>query len=131
VTGYFVDSLYRSDHLNPSTSKDDLRGETLRILVTDAKNGSVSDADRAYLTQLVSAHTGLNQADASRRVGNVIANLNSAKEKAKEELETARKTAMQVAIYTFLSMLIGAFIACVAAALGGRHRDEYYLNNRP
>jgi hypothetical protein len=27
-------------------------------------------------------------------------------------------------IYTALSMLIGAFIACAAAAVGGRQRDE-------
>ncbi len=122
-TAYFVDSLYRSDHANPS--EGDMRGETTRILVTDMKDGSISNADKAYLTQLVSARTGLNQADASKRVDDVITKLTAAKEKAKEEMETARKTAMHIAIYTFLSMLIGAFIASAAAALGGRHRDEY------
>ena len=120
---YFVDSLYRTDHPNPS--EGDIRGETVRILVTDLKDGGVSDADKAYLTQLVSVRTGLKQADASKRVDDVIAKLTAAKEKAQEEIETARKTAMHVAIYTFLSMLIGAFIASAAAALGGRQRDEY------
>ncbi len=120
---YFVDSLYRSENLNPS--EGDIRGETARILVTDLKDGSVSDADKAYLTQLVSARTGLNLADASKRVDDVIAKLTTAKEKAKEEIETARKSATHIAIYIFLSMLIGAFIASAAAALGGRQRDEY------
>ena len=120
---YFVDSLYRSDH--PNQSEGDMRGETARILVTDLKDGGVSDVDKAYLTQLVSARTELNQADASKRVDDVIAKLTATKEKAKEEIETARKSAMHIAIYTFLSMLIGAFIASAAAALGGRHRDEY------
>ena len=120
---YFVDSLYRSDHPNPS--EGDIRGETARILISNLKDGSVSNTDKVYLTQLVSVHTGLNQASASKRVDDVIASLTAAKEKAKENLEKAHKTAMHVAIYTFLSMLIGAFIASVAAALGGKHRDEY------
>ena len=43
---YFVDSLYRSDHPNPS--EGDMRGETARILVTDLKDGGASDADKVY-----------------------------------------------------------------------------------
>jgi hypothetical protein len=39
--------------------------------------------------------------------------------------ELADKAAAQAAIYTALSMLVGAFIASVAAALGGRLRDEH------
>jgi hypothetical protein len=37
----------------------------------------------------------------------------------------ARDAAAQAAIYTALSLLVGAFIACVSAALGGRLRDEH------
>jgi hypothetical protein len=37
----------------------------------------------------------------------------------------ARKAAAQAAIYTGLAMLIGAFIASVSAAIGGRLRDEH------
>jgi hypothetical protein len=32
---------------------------------------------------------------------------------------------MYLSIFTALSMLVGAFIACVAAALGGQQRDVY------
>jgi hypothetical protein len=39
--------------------------------------------------------------------------------------ELAEKAAAQAAIYTALSMLVGAFIASVSAALGGRLRDEH------
>lgn len=35
------------------------------------------------------------------------------------------RTAAQAAIYTALAMIIGAFISCVAAALGGQQRDEH------
>ena len=41
-----------------------------------------------------------------------------------EAAEQARKAAASYSLFTSLSFLIGAFIACVAAALGGYHRDE-------
>jgi uncharacterized protein YjbJ (UPF0337 family) len=37
----------------------------------------------------------------------------------------ARKAGSYLSIFTAVSMLVGAFIACVAAALGGQQRDEY------
>jgi hypothetical protein len=39
--------------------------------------------------------------------------------------EAARQSAAAAALYTALSLLIGAFIASVAAAIGGRLRDEH------
>ncbi|HEX3846498.1 MAG TPA: hypothetical protein VHV81_03885 [Steroidobacteraceae bacterium] len=39
--------------------------------------------------------------------------------------QSARHAAAQTAIYLSLSMLVGAFIACVSAVLGGRLRDEH------
>jgi hypothetical protein len=39
--------------------------------------------------------------------------------------DKARKAAAAFAILTTLSMLIGAFIASVAAVLGGHQRDEH------
>jgi hypothetical protein len=41
-----------------------------------------------------------------------------------EAAEAARKAAVAFAFYSSLSLLIGAFIGSVAAALGGYHRDE-------
>jgi len=41
-----------------------------------------------------------------------------------EAAEAARKAASGFAFYSALSLLIGAFIASVAGALGGFHRDE-------
>ena len=37
------------------------------------RNGDVPAADKTYLAQLVSARTGINQADAEKRVNEVIA----------------------------------------------------------
>jgi hypothetical protein len=41
------------------------------------------------------------------------------------DVDAARKAASEAAIYVALSMLLGAFIASVSAALGGRLRDEH------
>jgi len=48
-----------------------------------------------------------------------------AEDKIKADADVARKNAAQAAIYTALSLLIGAFIASVSAVLGGRLRDQH------
>ena len=42
-----------------------------------------------------------------------------------EAAEQARKAAASFSILTSLSLIIGAFIACVSGALGGYHRDKF------
>jgi hypothetical protein len=49
----------------------------------------------------------------------------AAETKAQQTADSARKAASAVSIFTALSMLTGAFIACAAAALGGQQRDEH------
>lgn len=122
-TGYFVDSLFRTTNPQPG-SEQDVRGETTRILVSGMANGDVPAADRTYLAQLVSARTGLAQPEAEKRVNDVIAQAQAAKAKAKDAADAARKVTATIAIFTVLSMAVGAFIASVAAALGGRLRDD-------
>lgn len=124
-TGYFVDSLYRTDHPNADASTGDIRAETTRILANGARNGDVSADDKKYLAQLVAAHTGMSQADAEKRVDDVIAQEKAAEAKARQAADTARKAGANLSIFMALSMVIGAFIACAAAALGGQLRDEH------
>ena len=81
-------------------------------------------SDRTYLAHLVAARTGLSQSDAEKRVDEVIAKTKAADMKARQVADAARKAAATASIFTAVSMLIGAFIAAAAAALGGRHRDE-------
>ncbi len=124
-TAYSVDSLYRTAHPSPNASDGDVRAQSARILLNGLLNGDVSASDKAYLAQLVSARTGLSQADAEKRVDEVIAQETAAEAKARQTADAARKAGSYLAIFTALSMLVGAFIACVAAALGGQQRDEY------
>jgi hypothetical protein len=101
-----------------------VRAEATRILATGIKNGDVEASDKTYLAQLVAARTGLSQADAEKRVDDVIAMVKAAETKARQVADATRRAGAYLSIYTGVTMLIGAFIAAVAAALGGRHRDE-------
>jgi hypothetical protein len=124
-TAYFVDSLYRTEHPSSTVSDGDVRPQSTRILLNGMTNGDVPTTDKTYLAQLVSARTGLSQADADKRVDEVIAQEKAAELKARQIADAARKAASYLSIFTGLSMLIGAFIACTAAALGGQQRDEH------
>jgi hypothetical protein len=48
-----------------------------------------------------------------------------AETKARQAADAARKATASFAIFTALSMMIGAFVAAAAAAFGGNIRDEY------
>ena len=78
-----------------------------------------------YLAQLVSEKTGLATADAQTRVNAVLSREQADITKAKQVADASRKAAAEAAIYTFISLLIGAFIASVAGAIGGTLRDKY------
>jgi hypothetical protein len=109
----------------PGAGSADPRMETGHIIGNALISGSVPDADRAYLVDQVSARTGISQADAQTRVDAFIASAMQAEAKVKADADSARKATAQASIYLALSMLVGAFIASVAAALGGRLRDEH------
>jgi hypothetical protein len=105
----------------------DPRVEAVYIAFHAAANPSqgVSDEDRAYLAQLVQAQTGVTPAEAQKRVDDFVAATVTAENKARAAIDAARKAAAEASIFTALALLVGAFIASVSAALGGRLRDEH------
>lgn len=128
-TAYFVDALMRpADPARlaaPGAEGDAAAAaQASRILVTSAAGGEISADDKAYLGQLVAARTGLSEADATARVDAVLAEIEQAKVAAQEAADTARKAGATFALVGALSLIIGAFIASVAAALGGKQRDD-------
>ena len=139
ATSYFVDTLFRpSDPTRlaaPSAEGDAAAAaQASRILIAGAAAGEIPAGDKTYLAQLVAARTGLSEADATARIDAVVAQANEAKVKAQEAADTARKAAATFALVGALSLIIGAFIASAAAALGGRQRDDeetVYLTQRP
>lgn len=129
-TSYFTDALLRPADprtVAPATaagSNEQAATELSRILMRSAANGELAAADRTYVEQLIAARTGLSEADAKARVDTVLKEIEDAKVAAQEAADTARKSAATTALLGALSLFIGAFIACAAAALGGRQRDD-------
>ena len=115
---YSVDSLFRSARPDFGPSSPAVRDEAVRIFTRGIAKAPMPVADRDYLAFLVSVRTGLSPVDARARVDATV----SASERAADD---ARKAASAASIFTALAMLIGAFIASVAAVLGGQQRDEH------
>jgi hypothetical protein len=122
---YFADMLFRLPQgaTPPAGAATDARAEAGRILAISATTG-VSDADKAYLGQLVAQQTGLPPDQATARVDETLKAVDAAKAKAADAAETARKTGVLAAFLTAASLLVSAIGAYWAAMKGGRHRDE-------
>jgi hypothetical protein len=97
------------------------RREIAGILMTGLRGGDVPVPDRTYVAQVVAAGTGLSQADAEKRVSDVI-NL------AKTALDNARKAAAKLSLWLTAALLMGAFSASLAATDGGYVRDNWNSN---
>jgi len=129
ATSYFVDTLFRpADPARlaaPGAEGDAAAAaQASRILLASAAAGEMSAEDKAYLSQLVAARTGMSEADATARVDAVLAQVERAKTAAQEAADTARRAGIAFSLMSALSLIIGAFIASAAAALGGRQRDD-------
>jgi hypothetical protein len=123
-TAYLVSELFRTDRPNVNTNPQPARTEATPIIARGLSTGDVPAADRAYLTQLVAARTGLSQPDATRQVDDVIAQTKADNLKARATADRARKAASYLSFFTAFSMVVGAFIAAVAATIAGHRRDE-------
>jgi hypothetical protein len=121
--GYFLDTLFRKDQPDANAAPQDARAEAGRVLTRSISNGALDPGDRTYLAKLIAARTGISQQDAEKRIDEVIAQMQAAAEKAKQAADAARKASASASFYLFFSMLIGAFIASAAGAIGGRQRD--------
>jgi hypothetical protein len=121
--GLFTDRLFRAEQ--PVAIAPEIRAEGGRILMAEMRDGNLSDADKAYLAQLVANATNMTPADAAKRVDEVGQQVADAQAKLREAAEVARKAAARAAFFTAFSLLIGAFIAGAAGALGGVHREHH------
>ena len=119
-----LDTLFRPAQPTATGNAGDAKSEAGRILATSLANGSMSAPDRTYLVQLAAARAGVSQQDAEKRVDDMVAQAKAAADKARVAADDARKASAKLTFYTFFSMLVGAFIASVSGALGGRLRDE-------
>jgi len=134
ATDAYVDTLLRTDPAastgaaiplgqnapgaQPASDQAATRAELGRIMAAPLrKGGEISPADRTYIAKVVSARTGLPQAEAEKRVNDTIV-------QAKQAADEARKTAAKIALWMAAAMLAGAFAAALAATEGGHLRDS-------
>lgn len=131
---YFIDSLFRRETIGNAVETDNAAQRTAasaaevgRIFLNTVRTEALPADDLRYVGQVVSQRTGLSQADAEKRVGETFARmqakLRDAEATAKDVADKARKASAYAAIWLFISLLIGAFVASLTATFGGRQRD--------
>lgn len=138
--GYFLDTLFRRDMnattaslgseqraLTPQQEMAASMAEVTRIFMNSIRTGAMPAEDVSYVGQVVAQRTGLTQQAAEQRVSETFARvqaaLSEAETAAREATDNARKASAYAAIWLFISLLIGAFVASFAAPYGGRQRD--------
>jgi hypothetical protein len=127
----YVDRLFRSDAAATpggaapaGADNGAVRAEATRLWTsTFGQNGELAAADRTYLARLIAARTGMSQADAEKRVNDVIT-------EAKAAADSARRGAAKLAFWMTASLLFGAFAASLAAVEGGQLRDGTWNGKR-
>jgi hypothetical protein len=121
----YVDKLFRPNApAQPASAPDaasatrsQSRAEVLRLWTASFyDNQDLSAADKTYVAQVVAARAGISQADAEKRVNDVVA-------EAKTAADDARKAAAKLSFWLTAAMLFGAFASSLAAAEGGSLRD--------
>ena len=120
----YVDTLLRSDTpAGPNAENPrDSRGEMVRLFTSSFRNGGeLKPADSQYAAKVVAARTGMSQADADKRVNEVVTQI-------KADTDAARKATAQLAFWLTASLLLGAFCSSLAATEGGGLRDGTWGN---
>ncbi len=119
---YHVDSLFRKTASAPEGGQSAMVASRPPV----AEVARIPE-DAQYLGQVVAQHTGLAQGDAQKRVtdtfAKVQAQLKETEAAARDAADKARKTSAGAALWLFVSLLVGAFVASLAATYGGRRRD--------
>ncbi len=127
VQAYFTDMLFRTDKPAADPNNQAQVAEVGRIMSRTLTSGDISPADKTYVAQVIVARTGISQADAEKRIDDTIgqakAAIAKAEQAARDAADQARKAASYLALWLFVSMLVGAFSASYAATIGGKARD--------
>jgi hypothetical protein len=117
TNAYFLDTLFRSDHVQLQPEGSSVPPEAGRIFAHALRQNQIPAADQNYLARLIAAKTGISQPEAEKRVSDVISD-------ARQAEDTARKATAHLLLWLFLALLMGAFSASYAATIGGRQRDH-------
>ena len=113
---YFVDQLFRGA---PTASADDAATRASVSVIFDhaLRDRAFTPNDKTEVARVVASRTGLNTADADRRVTQVF-------EQEQQAVDAARKAVAHSLYWWCAALLIGAFSASLMATFGGRQRDH-------
>lgn len=121
------DAMAMNQPVPPKAESPAQLAEVTGIFANSIYTGALPQEDLTYVAQLVSQNTGISQQEAEQRVQAVYdkaqANLKEANNKAQQAADAARKATSYVTLWSFISLLIGAFVASLCATYGGRQRD--------
>lgn len=124
---YFTDALLRPEDSGFRSRSDDVRREITLILSRSIAQDEISDADQAYLVNVISQRAGISEAEAQDRLTQIAEDAKRVSDgiemKAREAADEARKAAATLSLWAFASLLLGAFVASFSATIGGRARD--------
>ena len=120
-TGIAIDSKTGARGAMPSK---EARAEVAGVLVRSLSEGEVTEADRSYLSRVLTAQTRLDPTQARARIDQVISDAELARDEAIKSAEQARIFALIGAFVLAASLLVSGAAAYFAAVLGGQHRNE-------
>ena len=140
---YFIDALFRKDttsgvaggqptQAGAESKPTSSTAGVSRIFFNSLRAGTLPPEDLRYVAQIVAQRTSLSQADAEKRVTEaytrMLTKLREAETSARDAADKTRKATAYAAIWMFVSLLLGAFVASLTATLGGRQRDQAHLH---
>jgi hypothetical protein len=101
--------------------------EVSRIFMNVSRSEPLPSEDIRYVGQIVAQRTGISQRNAEKRVADVYAKAQAeaqdAEATARDIANKTRKASAYSALWLFVSLLVGAFVASLSATFGGRRRD--------
>ena len=115
---YEIDRLFRSER-RPEPATPDVRAEAGRIIMKGLGRTDLPAEDRAQLTRLTAAVSGLQPPAAEQRVTQVLTD-------ARNAASRARRSAVILGFSLAAALAAAAAAAWIAAGIGGKHRDDEF-----
>src|ERR1043165_2508887 len=115
---YEIDRLFRSER-RPEPATPDVRAEASRIIMKGLGRAELPAEDRAQLTRLTAAVSGLQPPAAEQRVTQVLTD-------ARKAASQARRSAVVLGFSLAAALAAAAAAAWIAPGIGGKHRDTEF-----
>jgi hypothetical protein len=127
ATGQNSESSVAADPVNAATDilmRDGGKTQLNRIIASAVGGHELTSNERSYADGIVASRWNVSPQEADKRLTDTIA-------EARAKADEARKAARSLALWSAISLLIGALAASFAAAEGGKMRDGgLYLGMR-